>query len=105
MSTSKLAITLEEVTAIVKDELNLALAENIDHTGIRDVVTMSSKLMDAVEAFKKAAPPPAVFNGVANYLDGLMHILEDVVNNPASYVTKQPTRKIISFKPAASKKD
>jgi len=79
-------IKLDDLRKIIGEEL-ATLKEQVDHAGIRDVVTGASKLLAAVEAFKAAAPPTAI-NAVTPHLDHLERTLEDMVSTPGSYVPR-----------------
>ena len=87
-------ITRTRLNQIVKEELQ-KLNEEVDAAGIRDVVNSASKLLDALAAFKKDAPPTTV-SSVSQHVDGLTKSLEDMVSNPGSYVVKPS--KVISLR-------
>lgn len=91
-------LKLNDLRRIVKEEL-MVMREAVDHTAIRDVVTGASKLLAAVEAFKKTAPPSAV-NAVTPHVDEMQRVLEDMVSTPGSYVPKPKVEpKRVSLKP------
>jgi hypothetical protein len=79
-------LNLNDLRKIVKEEL-VALQEQVDHSGIRDVVNNASKLLAAVEAFRDNAAPTMI-SSVTPQLDQLASILEDMVSTPGSYVMK-----------------
>lgn len=91
-------ISLRNLVRIVKEEVAI-MNEQVDHAGIRDVVTGASKLLAAVEAFRKTAPPSAI-HAVTPHIDQLERVLEDMVSTPGSYVAKpkvEPRR--VTLKP------
>lgn len=92
MSNSKTPqISFDRIREIVKEELAArgkhVVSEQVDHAAIKEVVTSASKLLAAVEAFKKNAGPAAM-NAVTPHLDTLEKVLEDMVGTPGSYVSK-----------------
>ncbi len=95
MSGSK--ISRAQIQKIIAEEIS-RLSEDVDHTQIKDVVTVASKLMSAIESFKSSAPQ-AVLNALTPNIDTISKSLEDMVSNPSSYVTRQkPAVKKISLK-------
>lgn len=86
MSDKTPQISLDRLREIVKEELS-TVNEQVDHAAIKDIVTHASKLLAAVETFKKNAGPSAI-NGVTPHIDALEKILEDMVSSPSSYVSK-----------------
>lgn len=96
-------ITLDKVRQIIKEEQKKLAAERsvneaVDHNSIRDIVTVASKLLAAVEGFKEKAPPAAV-HAVTPHLGEVEKALENMVSNPGSYVAvpkKEP--KMVSLK-------
>jgi hypothetical protein len=94
-------ITSARLRQIVREEISeVGISEAVDHGSIRDIVTVASKLLAAVEGFKKKAPHAAV-NAVTPHIDQLERALEDMVNSPGSYVPvvkKQPQK--VSLKPS-----
>jgi hypothetical protein len=95
-------IKLDTVKRIVMEELKLQL-ESVDHESIRDIVTIASKLMSAVEEFKQKATPAAT-NAVTPHLGDLEKILEAMINTPGSYVSKPSTIKKVTLKPVKGAK-
>ena len=88
-------ITLDDLRNIVKEELQL---EVVDHVGISTVVTQASKLLKSIEAFEKSGASPAVVAAIGSQLQSVKASLEDMVQNPSSYVTKQ-SKHIVVKKP------
>lgn len=79
-------ITKSELRRIIVEELS-TLNEGVDHEGVKHVVTTSSKLLKALEAFKSGEPTVAQTNAMTPHLDTLIGLLEAMVQNPSSYVT------------------
>lgn len=96
-------IKMQRLREIISEEVAAAtLVEFVDHKGISDVVTMASKLLEAVEAFKEKAPPAAI-NAVTPHLGEMEKVLENMVSSPGSYVAapvKEPQH--VSFKAVKS---
>ena len=91
-------IKLEDVKRIIKEEIK-NLNEQVDHQAIKDVVNSASKLLAAIESFKKDAPAD-VLGSVVEQVSSLEKILENMVNTPAAYVSKpKPEVKKVSLKP------
>lgn len=102
ISIDRLREIIAEELASVSDEV---ISEQVDHSSIRDIVNVASKLLAAVEAFKKKAPAPAI-NAVTPGLSELEKTLENMVATPGSYVPqvkKEPKR--VSLKAVKSSKD
>lgn len=74
-------ITEERLRALVREELK----ETVDHETVKTVVTCASKLLKALEAFDKDGTPEMK---AALDVSHLLATLENMVNNPASYVPK-----------------
>jgi hypothetical protein len=72
---------------LLLSRVNEGMNEQVDHAAIKDIVTGASKLLAAVEAFKKSAGPAAT-NAVTPHLGALEKTLEDMVGTPGSYVSK-----------------
>lgn len=87
MKTAKIRISKERLRQLVAEELRMLHNEQVDHEGVKTVVTSSSKLLKAAEAFKKDATA-AMTNALTPALDQLISVLEDMVSNPSSYVDK-----------------
>lgn len=103
MSQESPKLTLNDLKKIIKEELS-TLSEQVDHNGIKDVVTGASKLLAAIEDFKKTAPVSAI-NATTPHLTNLEKVLEDMVSTPGSYVSKPKIEpKIVSLK-ATKQKD
>lgn len=84
MSTKK--INLQRLRRLINEEIAAVVVnETVDHKNISSVVGVVSKLLAAVEGFKKKAPPAAV-NAVTPHLSNLEKVLEDMMSSPASYV-------------------
>lgn len=77
--------------------LKKIIVEEINHEAIRDVVTSASKLLAALATFKTTATP-AVTNALTPMLAKFEQTLENMINNPGSYIAKQSTKKVIKFK-------
>lgn len=93
------AISKDRLRAIVKEEIAKAklerkMQEGVDHKSINSIVTVASKLLAAVEAFKERAPHAAI-NAVTPHLAEIEKALENMVSSPGSYVPqlkKEPQR-------------
>lgn len=97
-------ITMPQLKKIIGEELRLSLKEAVDHASIREVVNDASKLLAAVEAFKKSANG-SMMNALTPQISDIEKVLEDMVSTPGSYVEKQKTKpQKVSLKPAKSGK-
>ena len=91
-------LKLKDLRRIINEELT-TLKEQVDHAAIKDVIVGAQKLLAAVEAFKKAAPPSAI-NACTPHIDSLEKVLEDMLSTPGSYVPKPKVEpKKVSLKP------
>jgi hypothetical protein len=86
MTTATPKIGLLKLRQLINEELK-QVDEAVDHNSIRDIVTVASKLLAAVEGFKEKAPPAAV-NAVTPHLGEMERVLEDMVSSPGSYVAR-----------------
>ena len=84
--TKQFNIDINVLRNMIKEELS-TVNEQVDHVGIKDVVTGASKLMDAIDVFKQTAPASAI-NAVTPHLGEIERILEDMATTPGSYVAK-----------------
>lgn len=97
-------IDLKTLRKIVSEELKSAsgtkvVREQIDHSSMKDVVTLASKLLGAAEAFKDSATP-SMINAVTPHLESILVVLEDMVSTPSSYVMKKKSEpRKVSLKP------
>lgn len=99
-------ITIPQLQKIVYEEIKQSMREGIDHASIRDVVNAASKLLAALEAFKKDANG-AMTNALVTHIEPMEATLSDMVSTPGSYVDKKVIKKVVSLKPvgvAESKK-
>jgi len=95
-------ISASRLREIIIEEI--AMHEQVDHAGIRDVVNAASKLLAAVENFKKVAAP-TMMSAVTPQIAQIEKVLEDMVSTPGSYVNKpklEPQK--VSLKPAKASK-
>lgn len=76
-----------------KDDLN----ESIDHDAVKNIVTAASKLLSAVEAFRDSANG-SMTSSVVPQLDQLQGALENMVENPGSYVDRNEPQKKITLR-------
>lgn len=67
---------------LIREEL---LTEQLDHEGIRDVVTVSSKLLSALGDFEANASGQ-MQHAMAAPMQKLRSLAEDMIGNPASYI-------------------
>lgn len=97
---TKPMISKARLQQLIKEEIEkLRMEETVDHGSIRDIVTVASKLLQAVEGFKTKAPPAAI-NAVTPHISELEKALENMVSSPGSYVPqpkKVPVK--VSLKP------
>ncbi len=82
-----LKITELDLRKIVVEELS-AIREQVDHEGVKHVVTTASKLLKALEQFKEKEPTPAMVNAMTPHLDTMISLLESMISNPSSYVVR-----------------
>lgn len=75
-------ILKKQLIHIIREEL---LKEQVDHEGVRDVVNSASKLMSALNVFMGNAPE-TVLKPTHKYIKKINSLLEDMINNPSSYV-------------------
>lgn len=85
MKTAKVQISEEHLRKLVAEELRALQREQVDHEGVKTVVTAASKMLKAAGAFKESANV-AMTNALTPGLDQIIETLEAMVNNPASYV-------------------
>jgi len=95
---SRASLKIEDLRRMIKEEM-ATIHEQVDHAAIRDIVNDAQKLLSAVETFKQSAPASAI-NAVTPHIDKLEQVLEDMLNTPASYVTKPKVEpKKVSLRP------
>lgn len=91
------SIELKKLRQIIKEEL--AAINEVDHSGIRDVVNVASKFLSAVEQFEADAPEH-LKGTLSPHLDNIRTALEDMVSTPGSYVAKVKAEpKMVSLRP------
>jgi hypothetical protein len=95
-------ISLEELRKIVNEELSL-VKEELDHNSVKSVVNAASNLLKALDTFSKSEPTAAMSTGTGSYIDALRKSLEDMIQNPVSYVDRPPPRVITVKKPKTVK--
>lgn len=83
MSEGENKISRQRLRQIILEEIT----EAVDHKGINSVIGVASKLLSAIEAFKEKAPASAI-NAVTPHLGHLEKILENMTENPGSYVPR-----------------
>lgn len=81
-----------DLRRIIREEL-VVFHEQVDHAGIKNVVTGAQKLLAAIESFKSSAPPAAI-NATVPHLDELATVLENMLSTPGSYVQKTAVQKV-----------
>jgi hypothetical protein len=89
-------ISLEELRKVVREELEL-IQENLDHQSIKSVVNSASSLLHAIDKFNASEPTAAQMTGVNTLLSSLRKSLEDMIQNPTSYVDR-PSPKVLTIK-------
>lgn len=89
MEHASMPMSQNKIRQIIREELKKKkrLAEDVDHSGIRDVVNGASKLLAAVEGFQEHASP-SMTHAVTPHIDAIRAVLEDMVSTPGSYVQK-----------------
>lgn len=80
-------IALSDLRKIVKEELGL-VREEVDHASVRSVVNAASSLLKALDDFQTDEPTAAMMSGVGPVISSLRKSLEDMIQNPVSYVDK-----------------
>lgn len=91
-------ISLEELRKIVNEELEL-VKEELDHAGARTVVNSASNLLKALDTFNQSEPTAAMSTGIASHISALRKSLEDMIQNPVSYVDRPPPKVLTVKKP------
>lgn len=91
-------ISLEELRKVVREELEL-VQEDIDHQSVKGVVNSASSLLHAIDKFNKSEPTAAMSTGVNTLLSSLRKSLEDMIQNPTSYVDKPGPKVLVVKKP------
>lgn len=91
-------ISLEELRKIVKEEFEL-IEGQLDHASVKTVVNAASNLLKALDSFSQSEPTAAMSTGLAPHIDGLRKSLEDMIQNPVSYVDKPPPKVLTVKKP------
>lgn len=86
-------INKKDLSRIIHEEMRLLVMEQVDHEGVKTVVTSASKLLKAIEA-SRSSLTPAMVNALTPHLDSVASQLESMISNPASYVvvTKKRTK-------------
>lgn len=79
-------IAKDRLRKIVAEELR-ALSENVDHEQVADVVSTASKMLKALEQYKKDANA-AMLNSTQSLVDEFKTGLERMVSQPSSYVDR-----------------
>lgn len=82
----------EYVRKLIREEMQSLVKENFDHEGIKDVVTVSSKMLSALTDFESSCTG-AMTNAAQIMLQKLKGLVEDMVKNPGSYL--DPTKEQI----------
>ena len=77
---------LLEIKNSIKEYKN-SVNESIDHSSVKDIINLSHKMLSAIEGIKTSAPH-AMINALTPHIDKVQKILEDMVENPTSYVDK-----------------
>lgn len=96
----RVRINKTQLKHLVKSELQSLQEARVDHEGISSVVTVSSKLLKALEVFEKSATP-AMINALTPSLPRIKDQLDSIINNPVSYLN-QPAKKIIQLRQQSS---
>jgi len=88
-----MSIKLDEIRKVIREEL--ALAEALDHKSIKSIVASASNLLKAIESFEKSGLSDGMVTAVGSGLQSIKASLEDMVQNPSSYVPKQEPKKVV----------
>lgn len=83
-------ISKKRLAQIVREELTRKLNESdddVDHKAIVNVASTAERLLTAIKTFKEKANDEQM--AAMPDLDGCQETLENMVNNPSSYITKQ----------------
>lgn len=101
MKTVRAKIDPDWLKKLVVEEIK-SLREQVDHEGVRAVVNAASKMLKAVEVFEKDSNI-AMTNSLTPGLGQLKSQLEDIIDNPGSYIDK-PGAKTIKLRRIADEK-
>jgi len=88
-----MSIKLDEIRKVIREEL--ALAEALDHKSIKSIVASASNLLKAIESFEKSGLSDGMVTAVGSNLQSIKASLEDMVQNPGSYVPKPEPKKVV----------
>ena len=91
-------ISLEELRKIVKEEIEL-LDEELDHVSVKTVVNSASNLLKALDSFRASESTAAMSTGISPHIESLRKSLEDMIQNPVSYVDRPPPKVLTVKKP------
>ncbi len=94
-------ISLEELRKVVREELEL-VQEDLDHQSVKSVVNSASSLLHAIDKFNSSEPTAAQSTGVNTLLTSLRKSLEDMIQNPTSYVDRPPPKVLTVKKPRSA---
>lgn len=94
-------ISLEELRKVVREELEL-VQEDLDHQSVKSVVNSASSLLHAIDKFNASEPTAAQMTGVNTLLSSLRKSLEDMIQNPTSYVDRPPPKVLTVKKPKSA---
>jgi hypothetical protein len=98
----KREISYDKLCKIINEELS-----NVDHGGIKDLVTSAEKLMKALKQFKEyqdSAPKP-VKDALLDDVDNLCTKLDKMMTEPSSYVVSPVLRQKVVRKLVQQGKD
>lgn len=99
-------ISKKKLTQIIREELTRKLheADDVDHKAIVNVAASAERLLTAMKTFKEKANDEQL--AAMQDLDNCQKTLENMVNNPSSYITKQKkTVKTVHLTPSGPNPD
>jgi hypothetical protein len=84
--TIRVSIKASDLRKMISEEA-LALREDVDPDGVRNVVNNASQLLKAARKFKEGAST-AMTNATTPHLDSIITALSSMIETPSSYVDK-----------------
>jgi DNA polymerase III delta subunit len=103
--TKKNKTVLQIDESLVRKIIIEELTSSVDHKAVAAVLSKASKLLAAIETFKKEMSVP-VANAVTPHLGALEQQLLAMVDKPSSYVDQLKNEPVVrKFKPVTSDKE
>jgi len=95
--TAKLSIEEAYLRKLVTQELQ-KLHEEVDHEGVKDVVSCASKMLKAISVFNDTANEP-MKESLLPHLEMVVTLLEGMIETPGGYIPRQrPDPKTIKLR-------